>query len=107
MAIRPADLQLAYLAAPQNAAQVNNSEQAAGNAQHAAAAAFASQVQNREETVAQTDHAEGARVTPDGQGNGGGYTPQERRHPQNPAEAAFDELAALPGDGEHFIDFTA
>jgi hypothetical protein len=110
MAIRPADLQLAYLAAPQNAAQVNNAQQAAGNAQQAAQAAFANQVQKREETIAETDHAEGAhlRTNPDGEGNGGGYTPQERRrHPQNEAEAAFDELAALPGDGEHFIDFTA
>jgi hypothetical protein len=110
MAIRPADLQLAYLAAPQNAAQVNNAEQAAGNGQQAAQAAFAAQVQKREETIAQTEHAEGTRIrtNPDGGGNAGSYTPQRRRHGSGgEPEEMPDEGLGFAGDGDHFIDFTA
>jgi hypothetical protein len=110
MAIRPADLQLAYLAAPQNAAQVNNAEQAGANGQQAAQAAFAAAVQKREETIAQTEHAEGTRIrtNPDGKGNAGGYTPQRRQGSRGePEEASQDGALGFAGDGEHFIDFTA
>jgi hypothetical protein len=109
MAIRPADLQLAYLAAPQNAAQVNAAQQAATNSQAAAQATFASQVQQREEMVKQTEHAErtALRTNPDGS-NGGQYTPQGRRQqPNNEPETEEDAGYAFPGDGEHTIDFTA
>jgi hypothetical protein len=111
MAIRPADLQLAYLAAPQNAAQVNSAQQAAANAQQSAQASFAAQVQKREETIKETDHAErtAIRTNPDGQGNAGGYTPQGRRHRARPGQpdAAPEEAPGMAADGEHFIDFTA
>ena len=102
MAIRPADLQLAYLAAPQNAAQVNAAQNAAANAQQSAATSFAAQIAKREETVAEAEHAEGGRVNPDGQGSGGDYTPQGRRE-----GAQDDATPEFAGDGEHFIDFTA
>ena len=98
------DLQLAYLAAPQNAAQVNSAQQAPAAAQAAAQAAFAEQVHKREETIAEAEHSargSGIRTSPDGQGNGGGYTPDERRREYHaPAESSPLGLA----DGEHFID---
>jgi hypothetical protein len=107
MAIRPADLQLAYLAAPQNAAQVSAAQQAPQNAQAAAQATFAAQVQQREETIKQTEHAErtGLRTNPDGENSGGGDTPQQRK-PHEEQEAQESPLG-LSGEGEHFIDFTA
>ena len=111
MAIRPADLQLAYMAAPQNAAQVNSAQQAAQNAQQAAQAGFAAAVHKREETIAETEHAEGSviKANPDGGGNGDGYTPQERRRQPNQDEdpSASDSPLGFAGEGEHFIDFTA
>ncbi len=100
------DLQLAYLAAPQNAAQVNSAQQAPAAAQAAAQTAFAEQVHKREETIAEVDHAQnpGIRTNPDGQGNAGGYEPDERprREYHAPAESSPLGLA----DGEHFIDVT-
>jgi hypothetical protein len=107
MAIRPADLQLAYLAAPQNAAQVSAAQQAPQNAQAAAQATFADQVQKREETVKQAEHGErtSLRTNPDGGGNGGGYTPHQRR--PNSEDEAPESPLGLAGEGEHFIDFTA
>ena len=103
MAIRPVDLQLAYLAAPQNAAQVSAAQQAPQAAQQAAQAQFASELTKREETIEESTKAEGARVRADadGGGNGGGYTPQGRRE-YNP-DAPPEDLAP----GEHLIDFTA
>jgi hypothetical protein len=108
MAIRPADLQLAYLAAPQNAAQVNAAQQAATNSQAAAQANFAAQVQQREEMVKQTEHAEktALRTNPDGS-NGGQYTPGGRRQQPHHDQDAQDSGLELAGEGEHFIDFTA
>jgi hypothetical protein len=108
MAIRPADLQLAYLAAPQNAAQVSAAQQAPQAAQAAAQATFAAQVQKREETVKETDHIERTtlRTNPDGGNDGGGYTPQQRRQGAKDADAE-DSPLGLAGEGEHFIDFTA
>ena len=109
MAIRPADLQLAYLAAPQNAAQVSAAQQAATNAQAASQATFANAVQQREEMVKETEHAEktALRTNPDGS-NGGQYTPQGRRQtPHHDLEVEEESGYELPGEGEHFIDFTA
>jgi hypothetical protein len=102
------DLQLAYLAAPQNAAQVSAAQTAPEIAQQAAQATFAAQVREREESVAQTDHAERTvlRTTPDG-GGGAEYTPQERRR-RGGYEQKPDESSALGFAGdEHFIDVTA
>jgi len=100
------DLQLAYLAAPQNAAQVSAAQEAAQNAQAAAQATFAAQVQQREETIKQAEHAErtSLRTNPDGS-NGGSYTPEERQ-PRREQEAQESPLG-LSAEGEHFIDFTA
>ncbi|MGD0966771.1 MAG: hypothetical protein ABR949_00680 [Candidatus Aquilonibacter sp.] len=100
------DLQLAYLAAPQNAAQVSVAQQAAQNAQASAQATFAAQVQKREETVKEAENADrtSLRTNPDG-GNGGGYTPEERQPRQE--QDAQESPLGLSGEGEHFIDFTA
>ncbi len=102
------DLQLAYLAAPQNAAQASAAQQAPAASQQAAQAAFASKLEQREETVAETSHAEGTKVrtNPDGGGNGaGGYTPGRRHHAQHQEPDPAADLAS--GDGEHFIDVIA
>ncbi|MGC2129915.1 MAG: hypothetical protein WA629_07460 [Candidatus Aquilonibacter sp.] len=108
MAIRPADLQLAYLAAPQNAAQVSVAQQAPQAAQAASQAAFAAQVHQREETVKEAEHAErtSLRTNPDGSNSGGGYTPGQRRDSKND-DGTPDSPLGLSGEGEHFIDFTA
>ncbi len=107
MAIRPADLQLAYLAAPQNAAQVSVAQQAPQAAQAAAQTAFAAQLQQREETIEQTEHGErtSLRTNPDGSNNGG-YTPGQR-HGRPDDDGAQESPLGLSGEGEHFIDFTA
>jgi hypothetical protein len=107
MAIRPADLQLAYVAAPQNAAQVNAAENAANNAQQAAQASFAAQIAKREETVAEAEHAGGGRISTNADGRGSGeYTPQGRRQNAEPNDESLEGFE-FAGDGEHFIDFTA
>jgi len=108
MAIRPVDLQLAYLAAPQNAAQTSAAQEAPQAAQQAAQAAFAAQVRQREEQIEAARHAEGNIVRPRGdrdpdarQGGGQKQQPREKRHEAGPASLG------LAGDGEHFIDVTA
>jgi hypothetical protein len=102
------DLQLAYLAAPQNAAQVSNAQEAPQAAQAAAAASFAAQVHQREETIAETSNAEGTklRTNPDREGDGEGYTPQDHRRTYSAPDDEASPLG-LAGDGEHFIDVTA
>lgn len=103
MAIRPVDLQLAYLAGPQNAALVSSEQNAPGIAQQAAQVAFANQVHQREETIAETADTESAhlRADADGGGNADSYTPEKRQ----PHDAhLIDPSAILTGDGEHFID---
>lgn len=99
------DLQLAYLAAPQSAAQATNAQTAPQAAQAASQSAFVAQLQQREESVAEAAPAEGSviRTDADGQGQGGEYTPQERRHTY---AAPNDTPLGLAGDGEHFIDVT-
>ncbi|HEV7180696.1 MAG TPA: hypothetical protein VGN11_12550 [Candidatus Baltobacteraceae bacterium] len=100
------DLQLAYLAAPQNAAQVNAAQNAPQAAQAAAQSAFINELEEREETVEQTQSAKGSTIqtNPDGGGNGDGYTPQERQHKH--AYGPDDSPLGLSADGEHFIDVT-
>ena len=107
MAIRPVDLQLAYLAAPANAAQSSAAQQAPQAAQQAAQAAFAAQVRQREEQIEASQHAQGNIVRarderdPDTREGGGGKKhPQQQPHPQS-------DTLGLAGDGEHFIDVTA
>lgn len=107
MAIRPVDLQLAYLAAPANAAAADHAQNAPQAAQQAAQSAFAAQVKQREEHIDETAKAEGNRVRARSEGEpGGGDSKQRRRDPRQEAEEAANPLG-LAGDGEHFIDVTA
>jgi hypothetical protein len=109
MAIRPVDLQLAYLAAPQNAAVVSSAQEAPQAAQQAAQAAFAAELVHREEQVDAPASVEGQRIRPreeqDASQDGGS---QQRRRRQ-PASEDSPELPppVFRPDGEHFIDVTA
>ena len=108
MAIRPVDLQLAYMAAPQNAAMVSSAQEAPQAGQQAAAASFAAEVTKREESVDQPQKAEGGKVRSRGDREPGGRNPYQgrRREPQQD-QGAPDVPQLLSGDGEHFIDVTA
>lgn len=109
MAIRPVDLQLAYMAAPQNAAVLSNAQDAPQAAQQAAQAAFAAEVAQREEHVDELPGVEGAKVRPredrepEHQHSGDG---RHRGEPQEQEPPNGGPLG-LAGDGEHFIDVTA
>ena len=100
------DLQLAYLAAPQNAAQVNVAQNAPLAAQQAAQAAFIDELHKREETVEETKAAEGSviKTNPDGHNASDSYAPdqREKKHQHNGSQSPL----GLAGDGEHFIDVT-
>lgn len=110
MAIRPVDLQLAYMAGPQNAAAVSSAEDAPRAAQQAAQAAFAAELVHRQESIDEPVHVEGAKVRARGDrdpedeqyGSGGR---KQRRTPH--AQSTTSGPLGLAGDGEHFIDVTA
>ncbi len=110
MAIRPVDLQLMYMAAPQNAAVLSNAQDAPQAAQQAAQAAFAAEVMRREESVDEPVQVEGAKVRargdrePDGEQGSAGR--RERRAPKEEEPQPGSPLG-LAGEGEHFIDVTA
>lgn len=109
MAIRPVDLQLAYMAAPQNAAAVSSAQQAPQAAQQAAAASFAAEVTKREESVDEPQKVEGAKVRARGERD---PSQQGRKNPggrdrRPPGDQFVPEQPELPGGGEHFIDVTA
>lgn len=109
MAIRPVDLQLAYMAAPQNAAVLASAQDAPQAAAQAAQAAFAAEVQRREESVDEPAHVEGAKVRSRGDREPGeheGRPGKRRRAPLEP-EAPETGALGLAGEGEHFIDVTA
>lgn len=108
MAIRPVDLQLAYLAGPQNAASVSSAQEAPQAAQQAAQSAFVAELSRREESVDEPQKTEGQKIRERGQRNP--QQQQQNRRRQNPAWN--DEQSPSPvdfaGDGEqHLIDFTA
>ncbi len=112
MAIRPADLQLAYIAAPQNAAVLGNAQNAPQVAQQAAQSAFAAQFEQREESVNEPGKAEGNRVSAredhDPERDDGDGSPGQRRQGasrEEPPEATGP--LGLAGGGAHFIDVTA
>ena len=106
MAIRPADIQLAYMAAPANAALAANAANGPQAAKQAAAAAFAAAVHEREEKVDGADEsANGHAVRPKTQSEREGGQPRRRR-PGEPAPTD-DPVVAMTGDDEHLIDFTA
>lgn len=110
MAIRPVDLQLAYMAAPQSAAVLSNAQDAPQAAQQAAQAAFAAQVAEREEHIDELPGVEGAKVRsredrePEDQQS---FADGRRGTPQQEEEAPTAGPLGLAGDGEHFIDVTA
>ena len=110
MAIRPVDLQLAYMAAPQNAAVVSSAQNAPQAAQQAAQAAFAAEVTRREESVDEPADVNGAKVRAreerergDEQAFSGGG--ERREAPQEETDSTGP--LGLAGSGEHFIDVTA
>lgn len=110
MAIRPVDLQLAYMAAPQNAAVLSSSQDAPQAAQQAAQAAFAAEVTRREESVDGPVQVEGAKVRAreDREPEGRQSHPDGRRRGA-PHEEQAESIGplGLAGEGEHFIDVTA
>jgi hypothetical protein len=108
MAIRPVDLQLAYMAAPQNAAVISSAQQGPQAAQQAAASAFAAEVTRREEQIDEPDKAHGSKVRAREEREHGGDPGQQKRRRQTPYdEESTSGPLGLVGDGEHFIDVTA
>ncbi|MEO6913781.1 MAG: hypothetical protein ABI182_07170 [Candidatus Baltobacteraceae bacterium] len=108
MAIRPVDLQLAYVAAPQNAAVASNAQEAPQIAARAAQAAFAAEFAQREETIEETAHVEGNRVRGRGDRESGeqAQADYEDQHPRRD-KAPDSPALGLAGEGAHFIDVTA
>lgn len=98
MAIRPVDLQLAYLATPQTAAIAGQAESAPQIAQQAAQSAFAQQVREREETVEESSKLERALVRRRGDDEGGAHA-----HDRDESNEDDDD----PDAPTHFIDVTA
>lgn len=106
MAIRPVDLQLAYMAAPQNAALVSHAQESPQAAQQAAQSAFAAELEQRQEHVDAPGRAEGQKVRPrDERDAPPEQRKRQRREPQNDDRAGG--ALGMAGDGEHFIDVTA
>lgn len=106
MAIRPVDLQLSYMAAPQNAAVLNSAEEAPQAAQQAAAAAFAAEAVRREEQIAEPAKSGGAKVRAREDRDPGEQHPDPHQRRRAPQEDRPQPLG-FAGDGEHFIDVTA
>ncbi|HEV3155079.1 MAG TPA: hypothetical protein VGZ02_14820 [Candidatus Baltobacteraceae bacterium] len=111
MAIRPVDLQLAYLAGPQNAANVSHAQNAPQAAQQAAQSAFAAEVVKREESIAQPEKVEGQKVRPRDERDPSERRQHQGRHRHEQAPRP-DSAAPLPpadggADAGHLIDFTA
>ena len=102
------DLQLAYLATPQNAAAASVVQQGPATAQQASQAAFAAQLEQREETIEESPRAEGAKIRSDteGGGNAGTYSPRKRRRAYQ-ATAEPEEVTIEEAGERHFIDTTA
>lgn len=99
MAIRPVDLQLSYMAAPQNAAVLGNAQDAPQTAQQAAQAAFAAALAERQEHIDSPVEVDGAKL------GARDDSPRDRAQSRGRRrDASADEEA---GDGEHFIDTTA
>lgn len=109
MAIRPVDLQLAYMAAPQNAALLSNAQDGPQAAQQAAQASFAAEVTKREESIEEPLKAQGTKVTARDDREPGRQGAQDRRNRRDAPQGGVPESDAfgLGGDGEHLIDVTA
>jgi len=106
MAIRPVDLQLAYMAAPQNAAVLNAAQEGQTAAQQAQATAFAAEVAKREEHVDAASEAKGGKVRPRGDREQQDRPKKRAAAPLAHAEG-FEPGLHASGDGEHLIDVTA
>ena len=108
MAIRPVDLQLAYLAGPQNAAAVSHAQDAPQAAQQAVQSAFAAEVVKREESIREPDKAGGQKVRAREEGDRGGQAfsrgGQQHRPGRQPAP---DQPSAEDSGGDHLIDVIA
>lgn len=107
MAIRPVDLQLAYLATPQSAAVVSNAQDAPQAAQQAAQSAFAAEVVRREEQIDKPVKVEGGKVQARGERESSGESSPRERQKREPEEEHSGGPFGLAGEGEHFIDVTA
>lgn len=108
MAIRPVDLQLAYLATPQSAAVVSNAQDSPQAAQQAAQSAFAAEVVRREEQIDQPVKVEGGKVQARGERDGSGQSQSRQRKQGAPGEPEEDGGGPFGlSEGEHFIDVTA
>ncbi len=97
------DLQLAYLAAPQNAAQVSHAQAQPQQAAQAAQAAFIAQLEERSESVAESSDVDGEVIRPDGEDRDGGRDQKPRRRRGSTYGSTGDEPVA-EASGEHFID---
>ncbi|HZT13367.1 MAG TPA: hypothetical protein VFA29_11215 [Candidatus Baltobacteraceae bacterium] len=106
MAIRPVDLQLAYLAGPQNAAAVSHAQDAPQAAQQAVQSAFAAEVVKREESIREPDKAGGQKVRAREEGDRGGQAFGRGGRQHSGRQAPHDQPAQDAG-GDHLIDFTA
>ncbi len=100
MAIRPVDLRLAYMAAPQNAAILNSAQEAPQAAEQAAFAAFAAEATRREEHIDQPEKVHGAKVRAREERQHSG----DRGRQHQRGDAREDEALVA---GEHIIDVTA
>lgn len=108
MAIRPVDLQLAYMSAPANAAVLSNAQDGPQSAQQAAQAAFAAEVTRREESVDEPVKVEGAKVRARGEREPGERHQSGRRGRQyGPDQSGSGPSQLDPGDDGHLIDVTA
>ena len=110
MAIRPVDLQGAFVGAQANSTILRNAEEAPAIAQAAQNASFAAQVSKREETIEQTTHAAGNKVKPKSREDesGGQHSAEQHAGERQPGEPFEDpHPLGLAGEGHHFIDVTA
>ena len=113
MAIRPVDLQGAFVGAQANATILRNAEEAPAIAQAASNANFASQLQKREETIEATAHASGNKVRARGESEREDRDAEQfesQAHERQPGEAFAEPQShplGLAGEGMHFIDVTA
>jgi hypothetical protein len=110
MAIRPVDLQGAFVGAQANATVLRNAEEAPAIAQAATNANFAAQVAKREETIEETAHATGNKVKPKTREDESGGRQAGDQHAQGrqPGDAQQEQHPlGLAGEGHHFIDVTA
>ncbi|MFN2527213.1 MAG: hypothetical protein ABR584_00680 [Candidatus Baltobacteraceae bacterium] len=109
MAIRPVDLQGAFVGAQANSTVLRNAEEAPAIAQAAQNASFAAQASKREETIEETTHATGNKVKAKTREDesGGKQSADQHTHRRQEGNGAEEHPLGLAGEGLHFIDVTA